>query len=101
MHLGGWGVLAILLALWRVACIRWGAMPRVIPNMDVNNTVGELQDVGNGVLYVPRVSPTRGVVACTYEQMVQAIQPLYCLVPNCVVPCYCLRNAPFLLYHCY
>ena len=48
-------------------------MPRVcdvIPVLD--NVVGffttQLQDMGNGALYCPRVAPTRGAVTCNYEQ---------------------------------
>ena len=50
-------------------------MPRVhdvIPMLDVDNIVGglteQLQGMGSGALYCPRVAPTRGVVSCTYEQ---------------------------------
>ena len=50
-------------------------MPRVcdvIPILDVDNIIEvlttQLQDLGNGALYCPRVAPTRGVVSCTYEQ---------------------------------
>ena len=50
-------------------------MPRVcdvIPMLDVDNIIevltAQLQDLGNGALYCPRVPPTRGVVSCTYEQ---------------------------------
>ena len=44
----------------------------VIPILDVDNIVGaltaQLQDMGNGALYCPRVAPTRGAVTCNYEQ---------------------------------
>ena len=44
----------------------------VIPILDVDNIVGDLteqlQGMGSGALYCPRVAPTQGVVSCTYEQ---------------------------------
>ena len=50
-------------------------MPRVcdvIPILDVDNIIEvlttQLQDLGNGAIYCPRVAPTRGVVSCTYGQ---------------------------------
>ena len=65
-------------------------MPRVcdvIPTLDVDNITEvlttQLQDVGNGALYCPRVAPTRGVVSCTYEQWFRpySLCRRYCHLP--------------------
>ena len=70
-------------------------MPRVcdlIPILDADKIAqaltAQLQDMGNGVLYCPRMTPTRGVVSCTYEQ---------CFRPTAfvgaIVNCLCLAGA--------
>ena len=56
----------------------------VIPILDVDDIVGvsttQLQDMGNGALYCPRVAPTWGVVSCAYEQWFR---------PHSLCRCYC------------
>ena len=65
-------------------------MPRVcdvIPILDVDNIIEvlttQLQDLGDGALYCPRVAPTRGVVSCTYEQWFRpySLRRRYCRLP--------------------
>ena len=59
----------------------------VIPILDVDNIIEvlttQLQDLGNGALYCPRVAPTRGVVSCTYEQWFRpySLRRCYCHLP--------------------
>ena len=59
----------------------------VIPILDVDNIIDvlttQLQDLGNGALYCPRVAPTRGVVSCTYEQWFRpySLRRCYCHLP--------------------
>ena len=57
------------------------------PILDVDNIIEvlttQLQDLGNGALYCPRVAPTRGVVSCTYEQWFRpySLRRRYCHLP--------------------
>ena len=59
-------------------------MPRV---QEVDNIVWDLteqlQGMGSGALYCPRVAPTRGVVSCTYEQWFgpYSLRRRYCHLP--------------------
>ena len=65
-------------------------MPRVhdvIPILDVDKFMGELteqlQGLGSGALYCPRVAATRGVVSCTYQQWFRphSLRRRYCHLP--------------------
>ena len=59
----------------------------VVPILDVDSIVGaltaQLQNMGSGGLYCPRMAPTRGVVSCTYEQWFRpySIRRRYCHLP--------------------
>ena len=59
----------------------------VTPILDVDNIIEvlttQLQDLGNGALYCPRVAPTRGIVSCTYEQWFRpySLRRCYCHLP--------------------
>ena len=43
----------------------------------------QLQDMGNGALYRPRMAPAQGVVPCTYEQYFRpySLRRRYCHLP--------------------
>ena len=59
----------------------------MIPILDVDNIVGvlitQLQDMGNGALYRPRMALSRGVVSCTYQQWFRpySLRRHYCHLP--------------------